>query len=35
MSEDWSLAFVHTPVADITVFQVVVDAWIQEIDQKQ
>ena len=34
MSERWSLAFVHTQVAAPTVLQAVVDAWMQEIDQK-
>lgn len=34
MSERWSLAFVHTPLVESTVFQAVVDAWLQEIDQK-
>src|SRR5262245_50604548 len=34
MSERWSLAFIHAPVAAPTVFQAVVDAWMQEIDQK-
>ena len=34
MSERWSLAFVHTPIADSTVFQSVVDTWMQQIDQK-
>jgi hypothetical protein len=34
MSERWSLAFMHTPVAAPTVFQAVLKAWSREIDQK-